>query len=403
MRIYIFSRHYPTPYKPYYDVQFAQLVEAGHDVTIFAAGHFESANDKIAKYELLRRTRYFPSTLRTVGIQLPHLLKSTLLEPSLAMRAAKAVAGHTRSTKDALTHWARAVTFGIHQPDLCLIHGLGTATMLPWLRRLFPDAKVALYYHGGEVPSMRPLEADQALRAFAAMDLVFTNTRFSLEQAVQRGCSPDHTVVLPVGFDVNDYTPPQRRHYRPGGILRLISVGRLSEEKGIQYGIEAVGRLVQRGFRNVRYDVVGDGYLRAQLEQFVSDRGLNNFIRFLGQRTAAEAISLMGEADALLLPSVQVGNSVETQACVLQEAMLMKTLVISSELGGVPESIPGEMRQFSVPAGDSAALSSTIELVGALADDEMCLLGEAARSFVLANYDIRRLNAKLLDCAREPG
>ena len=260
-----------------------------------------------------------------------------------------------------------------------------------------------MYYHGGEVPSSNPLEEAAAAEAFRRVDLVFTNTEFSRRHAVERGCPPDRIVILPVGFNLNDFAPPAIRHYRPGGLLRLLSAGRMSEEKGFIYALQAVKQLVDRGIRDISYALTGEGYLKPSLEKYVRENHLEPYVRFLGTLSTEGVIRAMGESDALLLPSIQVGNWVENQACAVQEAMLMKTLVITTTTGGVPESIPPEMVQFTSPERDSGRIAQAIASVHSLSAAELARLGEACRSFVVRDYDVTLLNARLIEQTQHAG
>jgi glycosyltransferase involved in cell wall biosynthesis len=284
------------------------------------------------------------------------------------------------------------------RPELCLVHGLGTAILFSWLRRVLPvEVPVAMYYHGGEVPGVARWSDEETRAAFAAMDVVFTNTEFSAAGAVERGCPREKLVILPVGFALEDFQPPARREYRPQGTLRLLSAGRMSEEKGFIYALGAVKRLVDQGIRDISYSLTGEGYLRAPLEQFVKSSGLEPYVHFLGTLSTDGVLRAMQESDVLVLPSIQVGEWVENQACAVQEALLAKAVVVTTRTGGVPESIPAEMERFSVPPKDDEALARAIAEVHALPVRELAGLGDAGREFVLHNYEIGSLNARMLD------
>jgi colanic acid/amylovoran biosynthesis glycosyltransferase len=275
------------------------------------------------------------------------------------------------------------------------------AVRFAWLRRLLPRTPIALYYHGGEVPSV-PDQSDKAVAAaFGDCDLVFTNTRFSRQQAIDRGCPPDRTRVLPVGFNLQEFQPPAERHYRQGGTLNLVSVGRLSEEKGIHFAIEALRLVVESGRSAVHFSIIGDGYYRSQIERKVAEYRLERHVSLLGALPAAAVREQMGAADALVLASVPMGNWAETQACAVQEAMLIKALALTSQMGGVPESIPDEMRPFSFPPGQPDAIAEANIRVYDMAPAELTRLGDAACDFVRRNYDIVQLNRKMLSELQE--
>jgi len=406
MRIHAFVQHYPSPYKPYYDAQFADLLRKGHALAIFATADLDRVHSaKVQEYGLARRTSYVPGTLRELPRHLPRLAGAAAGLGAAAPARVRRVLGRAAGGKAGLLAASRALALGRGEPDLCLVHGLGTASLFPWLRLAFPGVPVALYYHGGEVPLAPQVAADVAADAFGAADIVFTNTAFSRRQAIERGCAPERVAVLPVGFALEDYVPARPRAYRPGGRLRLVSAGRVSEEKGFLHALEALRRVVEQGETRVSYSIAGDGYQRPRLAAFVREHGLAPYVELTGVLPHPALIDRLGHADALLLPSVPLGNWAETQACAVQEGLLMGALAVTTRMGGVPESIPPEMRRFAVAPGDPAALARVILELTTMSEGEMRRLAERGSRFVAERYDIRQLNDELLErtLATRPG
>ena len=173
-------------------------------------------------------------------------------------------------------------------------------------------------------------------------------------------------MVLPVGFALEDFQAPSGRVHRDDGTLRLLAAGRVSAEKGFSDALEAVRRLVSGGLPTIRLSLAGDGPELSELRTFVARHGLEANVEFLGRLTHEELIERMGRVDALLLSSRPVGNWAETQACVLQEAMLMRTPVIATRTGGVPESIPQELHTFSPASGDPGSIADAVARFAAL-------------------------------------
>ena len=53
--------------------------------------------------------------------------------------------------------------------------------------------------------------------------------------------------IVPVGFRLEDYPWLENRPYRPNGRYRIVSVGRVSLEKGFDSAIRALSELHRRG------------------------------------------------------------------------------------------------------------------------------------------------------------
>lgn len=395
MQIYFFAEHYPTPYKPYLDTQFVSLIKRGHDVKIFAGGAYRNTlHREVVAYGLVEKTSYYPVTLRNI----PRFLLTSALEcikhPVQRFRQLARLASAGQSTKAAVLNTVRLLSLPLEAPSFCFIHNTPTAAALPFLRSIY-RVPIALYFHGGEVGGVR-LNADLR-ELFEAVDIVFTNTMFSMHQAIARGCEPDKIQILPVGFCLPDYSQDNCKKYRQNGVLRLISVGRIGEEKGHIYAIDAVRYCVDAGIRNISYRIVGTGQQFDRLKRYVQENKLEDVVSFAGEKDKCGVIEELRKADALILPSVETATWAETQACVVQEAMLLRLLVISTNAGGVPESLCLELHRFSVPPKDARAIAESIQRILDLEDSEMAVLGDAGRRFVLKGYDIERINEAMLD------
>lgn len=406
MRIYAFVEYYPSAYKAYYDTQFADLVRKGHDLQIFAIGCLDSMVDgKVAEYRLNQRTRYFyPDDLRSMPRFLPQLVAALTKAPHIrAPLAARMFAGQKGRgwSRNSLKAFARMLTLPSEPPELCLVNSHRTMCLLPWLKDIYPTARVALYYHGGE-PKESGMFDDRRIRtAFAASDLVFTPTSFARDEAVNRGADRTRTRVLPVGFEIDDYQPPKPRRYRRDGVLRLVSAGRLSEGKGHLDTLEAISRLIQSGMRDLQYMIIGNGYMRDRLKEFIRAHGLEKHVRFEGTLPNRKLVAALGEADALVLSSKTEGTWTETQGAVVQEALLMEALAVTTQTGGVPESIPEAMRPFSAPENNVDALTVALAQVYSLADEDFAQLGVQGRRWAVARYDISPLTEELLGHVRD--
>ena len=75
--------------------------------------------------------------------------------------------------------------------------------------------------------------------------------------------------------------------------LRVVSIGRIVEQKGQAILIQAVARLLERGC-DVKLVIVGDGPMRADIEALIDRLGLKDHVRITGY------LSNQGVCDELL-------------------------------------------------------------------------------------------------------
>jgi glycosyltransferase involved in cell wall biosynthesis len=155
--------------------------------------------------------------------------------------------------------------------------------------------------------------------------------------------------VIYSGIEAAEFQGIQNR--RPSDHKFVIgAIGRLSPEKGHIYLIQALADLTTVDFECV---FVGDGPLRAELEQYVRKVHLDHRIKFIGFR--AEVASAMSQMDVVIMPSVN-----ETFGLTIVEAFALKKVVIGSDAGGIPELVINGQTGLLFPARDSAALAEAI-------------------------------------------
>lgn len=134
----------------------------------------------------------------------------------------------------------------------------------------------------------------------------------------------------------------------------LVTVGRLSEQKGHWVLLDAAEELLHRdvGFS---LTLVGDGELRPDVEAHIDRCGLNGHVSITGWASESEVREALLNSRALVLPSFAEGLPV-----VIMEALALHRPVISTYVAGIPELVvPGECG-WLVPAGDSASLADAM-------------------------------------------
>jgi glycosyltransferase involved in cell wall biosynthesis len=160
----------------------------------------------------------------------------------------------------------------------------------------------------------------------------------------------------------------------------LLTVGILSDQKGVDVAIEALARLKARG-RRARLVVVGDGPLRPALARLASARGVTGAVTFVGALANEEAAAYYGAADVFVFPTLRV----EAFGVVTIEAMAAQRPVIVSRIGATPEIVEDGVTGFLVPPGDVEAVAARIAL---LADDPVRAraMGQRGRARVVAEW-----------------
>jgi len=163
------------------------------------------------------------------------------------------------------------------------------------------------------------------------------------------GLSPSHTSVIPPGIDLDRFAAREPR--RAGDLPELVTVGRLSPEKGFDTVLCALSELI----RPWHLTVVGDGPEGSPLRRLAETLGLLPRIRFVG--AVSDPSPYLRRADLFCMPSQHEG-----QGIALLEAAASRLPAIASDLPVLRETF-GDEAVLLVPARDVAAWRSAIERV----------------------------------------
>jgi colanic acid/amylovoran biosynthesis glycosyltransferase len=230
-------------------------------------------------------------------------------------------------------------------------------------------------------------------RTFREARLLLPVCDFLGRRLVALGAPPARVVVHRTGIDLRRW-PYRLREPAGDGCLRLVTVGRLIEKKGIEYALRAMRILVDRGL-DVEYRILGDGPGREGLAGLAAELGLVDRVTLHGRRGQAQVREGIEESHVLVAASVTAADGDEEGIPnVLKEAMALGLPVVGTSHAGIPELIQDDVSGFLVPERDETALADALER---LARDpaRRAAMGRAGRAKIESEYDIERLNDRL--------
>jgi len=136
--------------------------------------------------------------------------------------------------------------------------------------------------------------------------------------------------------------------------LRVLYVGRLVSEKGVEFLLEAISYISKE--ISVELWIVGSGPYKNYLKDIAKKLGIESRVNWFGWIPWGEQLfKIMREADVLVLPSLTEGCGL----CVL-EAMSQSLPVIASKVGGIPEIVKDGISGLLVEPCDSKAIAKSI-------------------------------------------
>ncbi len=190
------------------------------------------------------------------------------------------------------------------------------------------------------------------------------------------------------GWRVDDYVwngvPVRAPRHRLADRPLVCFAGRLTEEKGIFWLIDAMQEVVRR-IGDVRLLIAGDGPDRPRLEQRIIAAGLQENVLLMGHVSQEAMEAAFCEAWVQVAPSLWE----EPFGIVAAEAMMRGCAVIAANSGGLAEQVIDGQTGIVVHPGDRDGLAAA--LVRLLDDRDLAAqMGQAGRERAMAEFSMDR-------------
>ena len=174
---------------------------------------------------------------------------------------------------------------------------------------------------------------------------------------------------------------------------RIIFVGRLSPEKGVELLLRSFAAIADR-YPKIELQLIGDGVLRSTLQSLAEERHVEKRVEFVGYVAWEDVFPLLANGVMVVLPSYTEGLPL-----VLVEAMSQGVPVVASRVGGIPELVEDGRNGLLFEAGDEAGLTACLEKL--LKDRTLCeKLGRAGLEKAGANT-FSNQTGRILDQIRQ--
>ncbi len=170
----------------------------------------------------------------------------------------------------------------------------------------------------------------------------------------------ENTIVSDNGIDLplkNSLNPDSKTKDAP---FRILFVGTLSEQKGFSTLVDACGKLADEGcqFEVHTMGEWGSENFKHETEKRIRQKGLSKHLILHGLTHGKRKAELYAGTDVLVLPSY-----IEGQPLVILEALSYGIPVISTCVGGIPDTIKDEQNGFIIQPGDSVELGEKIRFL----------------------------------------
>jgi len=166
----------------------------------------------------------------------------------------------------------------------------------------------------------------------------------------------------------------------------ILFLGRLNSSKGVYDLLSAFKEVVQK-IPNAILKLAGDGEVDI-IKKYAREIGISQNVQFLGWVHETEKRILLNHSKIYILPSYNEGLPMG-----VLEAMSAGLVVISTNVGGIPEVIQNQKNGLLITPGDIQALQENI--INVLSDPNLVLkLGNNARKSYLENFNSSTMTKK---------
>lgn len=221
--------------------------------------------------------------------------------------------------------------------------------------------KLAVVFHGMDISEIIKKNGDDYYtELFKYAKYVLPISVYWQNKLIQLGCSENKIQVHRMGVSSDFFKFTNNRTQFNNGCVRIMTVSRLVEKKGLIYAIDALYILKQKGVK-FQYRIIGNGPLRKILIDYVYSLDLEENISFVGELTQLQVQDEFYKNDIFLLPSITASNGdMEGLPVAIMEACALRTPVISTYHSGIPELIIDKYSGFLSNEKDVNGLVSSI-------------------------------------------
>lgn len=379
-----------------------QLLRAGYEVRLYPvnSGDRSRMQPEVEALGLLERVEGVPALPRDVAGVAAVVARAVAMQPTRMARLARRVWGVAH------VGWPQAIQYMAHVGGgrrYDVMHGYfgpsaRRAELLRWLGMV--EGPLVASFQGFDVNVLGArLGGEYYRHVFDRAERLTVSSRFMMGKLLALGAPEERLRLLPMGLPIRKFEFVERVMER-GGEVRLITVARLMEVKGIEWGMRAVARAMERGMR-VRWEIVGDGPLRAGLEALSEELGLAGCVHFHGAQPMGRVRELLGRAHICLFPGVRAADGAEEAlGFSVIEAQASGLPVLTTDAGGIGEGIVAGETGLVVPQRDVEALCDGLfELVARA--DQWGEMGRKGRAHVLERFDCELLHPRWMALYRE--
>ena len=287
--------------------QVADLIDRGIEIELFSfnKGDMENISLKFYKYNMLERVHYL-NTPNNFVLRLFYAISKIIHiffnNPVLLYKIFISKRYCQKSLSIQLLFWIEP--FINKKFDLIHCHFGNIANNFLIIKEILGlKQKMITTFYGWDASRIfkeTPASYYDKLKREAS--LFFVMSRNMKDRLVKKGFEKNKIRVLPVGIDVKSY-PCKERVLHDGELIKIISVGRLTEKKGFDDLLRALAIVKEKSKRLFRCYIIGNGKLKDKLFNMTERLNLNDVVEYKGYMKQEDIIKIFANMNLFVQPS----------------------------------------------------------------------------------------------------
>lgn len=389
MKIAYVLKGFPKLSESFVLTEIVELLKNGHDIQIFSINLSvdDVKHEGIQDYNILQRTHYF-NINRIFKVNFVNLLKYFL-------KGVVQDLCELRIHINILTFNLKLAYFAtiMKKNDVELIHA-HFATMGNVVKKLSKilDLPYTLTAHAYDI-YLSP-DSDELRYVMKNAESIVTISQYNKNYLQSKIGINNRIDVIRCGIDLDRFNPQIK--FNNNDRIKMLTVGRLVEKKGIEYLIKAIP-IVIKETKTCDLTIVGSGPLNVSLHKLVHDLKIEEYVQFKEDVPDPELIHYYTQSDMFILPCIIAENGDRDGIpVVIMEAMAMELPVISTRVSGIPELVEDGISGILVPTKDENVIADAI--IKLYKNSQLSLeMGKKGRKIIEEKYNIILESEKLIN------
>jgi colanic acid/amylovoran biosynthesis glycosyltransferase len=398
VKVWVITIKFPNVIQPWLANLISQIPKNGGDVKIFSMTYGDKLYSNVVNdYDLLDKV----DILHLDGFRSFRKIIKNILIPNTFIKTLQGILKSVKLYRHlSLNNLISALTLAPYfvKSDVNIVHSHSEAAgykLLPIVRA--QEVPLVITFHGLPPIGVKQISKEMRAEYTQAAAIILVNTEFAKKQYVKLGADEKKIQVIPQGTDTWKFKF-MPKSCPDNDVINILTVGRYTSDKGQQYALEAIAQLVNDGYK-INYSLIGEGGGKGNLLQLARKLDIEKFVNIKSPLVNEELIREFHKAHIFVLPSlrgIKDNDWEETQGVTIQEAQACGTIVIATNVGGVPECVVDGKTALLVNDRSATEIAGKISWI-INNPERWSELQLQARKSVEEQYDIDIIGKKIMN------